>query len=90
MAVIKGKTSTGFEFEIDPAVMDDMELIDALVEMTDNKPLAFSTACTKILGKDQKKALYDHLRKDGKVPVQAVSEAFAEFIDAFGEAGKNS
>ena len=32
MAIKKGVTSSGFEFEIDDAVIDDMELIDAIAD----------------------------------------------------------
>ena len=88
---IKGKTSSGFEYEVDAAVLDDMELIDALSETLDENPVSFSVVCTKLLGKDQKKRLYAHLRnEEGRVPVQAVSEAIADIFNSFGEAGKNS
>ena len=90
MSEIKGKTSTGFEFTVCQEALDDMEMIDAIAETIDDNPVAFSTVCTKLLGKEQKKALYNHLRKDGKVPVSAVSNAIAEIFNAMGETGKNS
>ena len=43
--MIKGKTSGGFEFEIDGRVLEDMEFVDALAETVNDNPLAFSNVC---------------------------------------------
>lgn len=89
--MVQGRTRTGFEFAVDEAVMNDMELIDAIAETMDENPMAFSKVCTKLFGADQKKRLYDHLRnEDGRVPVEAISEEIADVFKAIGEAGKNS
>lgn len=83
----KGKTKTGFEFEIDRGVID-MELLDDLADMQDN-PALTGRVLTRLLGKDQKKALYDHIRDEsGRVPID---KAAAELVDIFGafETGKN-
>lgn len=87
---IKGKTSSGFEFEIDSNVMDDMELVDALADTMNDNPLSFSIVCTKLFGVEQKKRLYNHLRKDGRVPLEAISNEIADVFKAMGEDGKNS
>lgn len=87
---IKGKTSSGFEFEIDSMVMDDMELVDALADTMNDNPLSFSIVCTKLFGVEQKKRLYNHLRKDGRVPLEAISNEIADVFKAMGEDGKNS
>lgn len=87
---IKGKTSSGFEFEIDSMVMDDMELVDALADTMNDNPLSFSIVCTKLFGAEQKKRLYNHLRKDGRVPLEAISNEIADVFKAMGEDGKNS
>ena len=86
----KGRTSTGFEFEVADTALDNMELIEVMSEVEDN-PLLFTKVVTMLLGKEQKKALYDSLRReDGTVPVKAVSEAVTEIFSLMGEAGKNS
>lgn len=91
MEMIKGTTKSGFEFEFSKDVLNDMELIDALADVMDDNPLAVSKVIVKILGKDQKKRLYEHLRDEsGRVPATAVGEAFADFLTALGENGKNS
>lgn len=62
--MIKGKTSGGFEFEIDGSVLEDMEFVDALAETVNDNPLAFSNVCAILFGKEQRKRLYDFLRGD--------------------------
>ena len=69
--MVKGKTSTGFEFEIDEQKLDDMEFMDALAEVDEN-PLKFSKVMKMMLGEEQRQRLYDHLRnEDGRVPIEA-------------------
>ncbi len=89
--MVFGKTSNGFSFEIDPLVMDNMELVDVLAEMNDDNPLAVSKVCHMVLGDTQKKALYDFLRtSDNRVPVVEVVTAIKEIFLAIGSKGKNS
>ena len=91
MNKLTGHTRSGFEFEVDAKALDDMEMIDALAEIMDENPLAFSKVCLKLLGPVQRKALYEHLRgEDGKVPVEAISVEIGDIFRALGEAGKNS
>jgi len=84
------KTKSGFEYEIDPEVFDNMELVDALDEADGGNHLALSRVCLLILGSDKKKELYDHVRTEsGKVPIEAVTNEIVEIISGFKE-GKNS
>ena len=86
--MIHGKTRTGFEFEVDPAVLDDMELLDAIVEI-EEKPFGVSKVLRMVLGDQQRKALYEHLRNEmGRVPVQAVMDAIIDIFTS-GKEGKN-
>lgn len=86
----KGTLKNGFEFEVDEKVMDDMEFIDLLAEADDGNPLRFSKATLILLGKDQRKRLYDSIRaEDGRVPPEAFSDVFYELLEALGEEGKN-
>lgn len=87
--MINGKTTSGFEYTINPAVMDNMELLDTIVEI-DTNPLALSKVLKMVLGDEQRKALYDHLRtEDGRVPVKAISEAITDIFNSSGQQGKN-
>ena len=71
----------GFEADIDEAVLDDFELFDAIAAVEDGHILRLPFVVDKILGKEQKKALYDYFRgEDGRVPSQQVSEAIADLL----------
>jgi hypothetical protein len=84
--VIKGETSTGFSFSIPRQNLDNMDLLDAISEMGDSNPLAFSKVINLMLGKDQKKKLYDHVRTDdGRVPVEKLSTEIQEIFEASNE-----
>ena len=87
--MITGMTDSGFAFSIDENALNDMELLDELVEVDKGNALAISGVCSRILG-PQKAALYDHLRgEDGRVPMDAVTQAVAEIFKACKE-GKKS
>lgn len=86
---MKGKTSTGFEFDIEDERLDDMELVDIMAEIDEN-PLLMSRLCKMLLGEEQKKRLYDHLRsEDGRVPIEATTNAIQEIFNSPGDL-KNS
>lgn len=86
---VQGKTSTGFEFTINTEMMDNMELLDMIAE-ADGNPLMLPKLVKTVLGDDQRKALYDHLRtEDGRVPIMAVSKAIVEIFNSSGKQGKN-
>ncbi len=88
MAEVKGKTSTGFEFAFDDSVVD-MEMLDCLVEAEEN-PAYVGKILGLMLGKEQKKALYDHLRdENGKVPIDKTASCVIELFNAIKD-GKNS
>ena len=80
--MLKGKTTSGFEYEVSDAQLDNMELVDALAELTDNNALAVSKVTTQLLGKEQKKRLYDHVRKDGIVSAQKVSDEILQILQS--------
>jgi hypothetical protein len=95
--MIKGATKSGLEFEIDENRLNDMEVIDTLTELseadTDKSNLdlsKLSKLISKVLTKDMKKKLYDHVRtEDGRSPIDKVSEEFFEILQYNGET-KNS
>lgn len=85
----KGKTSTGFEFTVDSNALNDMRMIDAIADTVGDNPIAFSNVCRLLLGEQQKKALYDHLEENGRVPVDKVGLAIKEIFELIGDEGKN-
>ena len=76
-------TSTGFEIDIDEARLNNMELFDAVAELQGGNKLALSRVLALLLG-DDKSRLYDHVRKDGRVPVEDVDREVAELFEALG------
>lgn len=88
--MIHAKTGSGFEIELDENVMNNVELLDALCDVQNEDILSLGRVVQLLLGREGKKKLYDHLRTaDGRVPVEAVSEAIGELM-ASAAAGKNS
>lgn len=87
--MITGTTSTGFAFEVEEDIANDMELFEALYDIDNGDATAVVSVCRRILG-DRKKALYDHLRgENGRVPVDAVIAAIGEIFEAV-KGGKKS
>lgn len=88
--MLKGKTKSGFKFEIDEAIADDLELLEDIAR-ADKDVSVFPSVLEKILGADQKKALYEHLRgENGRVSTRAAVDEFTEIMNIAGEETKNS
>lgn len=84
--VIKGKTTSGFEFEINRDKLDDMEFIDLLADLKDGDYLKFSRIADFMLGKDQKARLYEHIRKiNGQARISLFAEEMKEILLFNGE-----
>lgn len=88
--MLKGKTKSGFKFEIDEMIADDLELLEEIAKV-DKDVTVFPDVLERILGVDQKKSLYDHLRNEhGRVSTQAAVDEFTEIMNIAGEETKNS
>lgn len=61
--MIKGKTTSGFEYEITRARLENYELIEALSEVDEN-PLLLPKTVNLLLGKEQANRLKNHLRDE--------------------------
>ena len=86
--MIKGEVK-GFAFEIDEAILDDIEFLELLGDADDNI-LLIPKVATAFLGEEQRKALYDHLRgEDGRVKTSDVSAIILEMINSIPRDGKN-
>lgn len=91
MKNIKGTTKSGFNFVIEPAALDDMELLEALAAVDNGEVSKISEVFTRLLGTEQKKALYEHLRgKNGRVSTTAVVNELSEIFTLAGDTAKNS
>lgn len=88
--MITAKTNDGFEIQLEDATLEDQELIDAVAGMQDGQLFDMSRLTLRLLGKEGRKKLYDHLRNpEGRVPPAAVAAALGELLNSF-SAGKNS
>lgn len=86
----KVKTSSGFEIELAEETMNNMELLDALADLSAGDGIQLCRIIPMVLGKEGKKSLYEHLRlPDGRVPADAVDREVGEILKAL-QAGKNS
>jgi len=79
--MIKGKTTSGFEYKIPKENLNNYELIEVLGEIEEN-PLLLSKTVNLLLGKEQANKLKDHLRtKSGTVPTDKISEEIMEIFN---------
>ena len=79
--MLTGVTSSGFHFEIDEDNLDDIEVLEGLAKIDKGNPLALPDVIERILGTEQKKALYEHIRKEkGKVPTSTVNQELTDII----------
>lgn len=79
--MIEGKTKTGFEYTVDPEILDDMEFIEMAAEAGDNG-LKLPKLVSYVLGDEQKAKLYDHVRENGRVKASKIDVEMTEIFDA--------
>ena len=87
---MKGKTSSGFEYELNEEALDDYELLEDLCERDAGKMSNMSRVMNRLIGAEQKERLKEHLRtENGRVPM---SKMMIEIEEIFknAKAGKNS
>lgn len=88
--MIKGKTKSGFAFELEEFTLDNFELVEELAKADAGDIGAFVKGINMLLGEEQKKRLYDHLRTDnGNVPIEAFQAAIFEIMEKAGVEVKN-
>lgn len=80
--MIKGITSTGFEFELEDEVLDDYELLEVITEVDEGKLGLVTKMVSLLLGEEQKELLKNHIRKDsGKVSTNKILEEVSEIFE---------
>ena len=81
----------GLELDVNESALDNMELFDALAEMTEGNALALSNVVKLMLGNENRKKLYDYIRlEDGTVPIGQIDKCVTEIMNLLGDKGKNS
>lgn len=85
----KIKLDCGAEISIDEKNLSNMELFEALVDVDEGDNMALVRIFRLLMSKEEKAALYDALREDGRVPIEKVVLALKELFEKIGESGKN-
>lgn len=87
--MITGKTAKGFDFAVQDDVLDDMELLEGLISLDNGEVSHLTDTLEALLGKEQKKALYEFLRgENGRVKATDVMAAVAEIFAALSDKSK--
>lgn len=78
------KTKGGLEVIIDPAALDDMELLEDMSRMDAGEEWLAARVVTRLLGAEQKRKLYEFCRnpETGRVSVTKVSEVLMELFSS--------
>lgn len=84
---MKGTTKSGFKFDVDVDALDDAELLERMADAyAGDDGFALFDVMKKMLGAEQKKKLYDHLRDDkGKVSLRKVGEEMNDIFEQLSE-----
>lgn len=81
--MIKGTTSTGFEYEIKDESLDDWELFEAFSDVENDNPLAVIEIAKRLFGDEQYKRLKDFVRgENGRVSLTAMNDTIMEVFNA--------
>lgn len=83
------KLTNGFEVKVEPDELNDMYFVEALAEI-ETDVLVLPKVMKMMLGDEQKKALYKSLEdENGRVPIEAITDAITEIMTKAGEESKN-
>lgn len=85
----RGRTSTGFEFELDDTKLDDYELLEMLTELDEGQYGRITRTVEKLLGNEQKERLKEHVRKNGKVSATELMNEISEIFQNANDSLKN-
>lgn len=80
--MLKGKTKSGFTYQISQERLDNYELAEAIGGLETN-PLELIKVVNLLLGTKQANKLKDHLRdKNGLIPSEKMSNEIQEIFEA--------
>lgn len=82
MTMIKGKTKTGFEFELDPKALDDYEVLE-LYENVAETGFGAKKLLIKLIGEEGYSRLKEHCRKkDGTISARRIGYEMSDIFNA--------
>ena len=89
--MIKETLKNGFEVEIPDENLDDYELLEDLAELEEDDYWKIVSVYRRLLGKDQYKALKEHIRNDsGRVAATEMMDTLEEIFNLQNGEVKNS
>ncbi|MDO4383884.1 MAG: hypothetical protein Q4C18_05265 [Eubacteriales bacterium] len=89
--MIKETLKNGFEVEIPDENLDDYELLEDLAELDEDDYGKIVSVYRRLLGKDQYKALKEHIRNEsGRVPATEMMDTLEEIFNIQNGEVKNS
>ncbi|MHC5375759.1 hypothetical protein ACYSNU_18535 [Enterococcus sp. LJL120] len=78
--MIKGKTKSGFVYQISEDCLNDYELLE-MVGQLEEEPLILTKVVNSVLGAKQATALKNHVRtEDGRVPLNIMESELTEIF----------
>lgn len=87
--MLRGKTKTGFEFEIDEEILDDYDFLELLCKIDEGETTLVIKMVDRLFGAEQKERLKNHVRTEsGRVSSKRLLEETMEIFNAT-KAGKN-
>lgn len=87
--MLRGKTESGFAFEIDEEILDDYDFLELLCQIDEGETSLTIKMVDMLLGEEQKEKLKNHVRtKSGRVSAKRLLAEVMEIFNATKE-GKN-
>lgn len=81
--MIAGKTSTGFEYEVDLGFTDDWEIVELFKRQYDGDEFAYVELYPRILGAEQFNKLKEHARNaEGRIQTSVINDVMQEIFEA--------
>ena len=85
--MVKGKTKTGFKYEVDGELLKDAEFMELFSKLYTGEAMFLFKMITKLLGDQQKEKLYEHCRDEsGHVPLDSLTQELLDIFEALGKA----
>lgn len=83
--IVKGKTGSGFEFEIDKECLEDAQFME-LYRKQEKNGLDLYEFIEYAIGKKQKEKLYDHVRgENGRVSIAKLRDEVGDILLALAD-----
>lgn len=84
--MVKGVTSTGFEFSVDETLLQNYRFVKRLAHVAKNDYTEFFDLFTEILGESQEEALLQYLElKNGQATTEQMAKEFADILKVMQE-----